>query len=503
MNNFVEELNRVSTLKETENGGLSYSIDALNNPLVKAFYSIGSSRKDDSKLIEYFNEALKNEQTKNYCGPFAMMVRDIKEGAGERTIGRKLLAIALDNQLIGVDELVNALTNNHYGRWDDVIEINGLVENGWISDKIVERVKNQFKEDVTNLLNDKSVSLLGKWLPSINCASKRTRILGRKWAATFGLSLIQYRKVLSKLRQKIDIVERKLCAQEFDKIEYPHVPSLAHIRYAQTFSDHDYDRYHQYLDNVKANKAKINTFGTTAPEIVHLCRTTDETAETIWANRKKYPFNHNVIGVCDCSGSMWSSIGGKLQAIDVSIGLSLYLAEMNTGAFHNKVISFSDDAHVIDLDKYKTFGEKVRALDNENHLTTNIESVLNTVYNIAVNSHCEQKEIPTIVIFSDMEFNSAYSSYQFHFNGDNFHTLFEQWREKFYNAGYQLPKLVFWNINNRSETVPLRVNANGLILVSGFNENLIKMVLSACYDPWNALVETLSNERYRKFNTAV
>lgn len=500
MNAFANEFDKQCNTVLTENGGLNFSLDNFDNPLVKSLYTISNYRTDNDNKdspVKYFQQALKNDETKPWCGKFALMVRDITDGAGERSLGRVLIAKCLDAGILSVDDVVDFVINKRGGRYDDLIYIDDLVTNGFVSDRLVHYVREQFTNDLRAFQNNESISLLAKWLPSINASSATTRKLGRTWAAAFGLSLKNYRKILSKLRNHLDIVERKITSDRFEEIEYSHVPSLAMTRYSNVFRNHDGARFDEYLESVNAGKSKIHTAGTTAPEIVHLYARDHATGQTMWDNRKKYTFTSNVLPVCDVSGSMTCDIG-KLTAMDVSIGLSLYLAEANQGVFHGKVMSFSERSDLVDVSKTSDLGEKIKLIDRYGGLNTNVENVLSAVLDLAKSSHCTQQEIPTIAFFSDMEFDpEAKSTYYSQFQvGKSYKALFEKWCDRFNEAGYQFPKMVFWNIAGRSESVPLKANENGLILVSGYNENLVKMVISDQYDPWNALKETLVNPRY-------
>jgi hypothetical protein len=63
--------------------------------------------------------------------------------------------------------------------------------------------------------------------------------------------------------------------------------------------------------------------------------------------------------------------------------------------------------------------------------------------------------------------------------------------------GYKLPKLIFWNVNSRTCTIPLTENENGVVLVSGFSSTISKMVLSEKLDPYEVILEQLNSERYK------
>ena len=128
---------------------------------------------------------------------------------------------------------------------------------------------------------------------------------------------------------------------------------------------------------------------------------------------------------------------------------------------------------------------------------TNIEAVFNLILKTAVGNMMKQEDIPAnILIISDMEFDDATSN-------DVGSKLFKQIQNKYSNYGYHLPRLIFWNVNSRTNTIPLIQNEAGVILMSGFSINSMNMVLSGELDPYKALVKVLSNTRYDKVSAAL
>jgi hypothetical protein len=101
-----------------------------------------------------------------------------------------------------------------------------------------------------------------------------------------------------------------------------------------------------------------------------------------------------------------------------------------------------------------------------------------------------------ILIVSDMEFDWA--TY-----GRADQTLFNKIAEKFVAHGYKMPRLVFWNVNSRTGTIPVKENELGVALVSGFSVNVVKMVLSGELDPYKCLTDQLDSERYAPVEAAV
>ena len=76
-------------------------------------------------------------------------------------------------------------------------------------------------------------------------------------------------------------------------------------------------------------------------------------------------------------------------------------------------------------------------------------------------------------------------------------------RQKYEAAGYKLPRLVFWNVNSRTGTIPVKENDLGVALVSGFSQNIASMVMSGKLDPYECLMETLNGERYQPVERAL
>lgn len=107
--------------------------------------------------------------------------------------------------------------------------------------------------------------------------------------------------------------------------------------------------------------------------------------------------------------------------------------------------------------------------------------------------------LAAILVVSDMEFDScARSRY-----GRPDSRLFDVIRQKYEAAGYQLPRLVFWNVCSRTGTIPVKENDMGVALVSGFSVNVVNMVMSSKVDPYDCLLEAINTERYQPIEEAL
>jgi hypothetical protein len=228
----------------------------------------------------------------------------------------------------------------------------------------------------------------------------------------------------------------------------------------------------------------------------------DATLEGLW---KALPDTvkgaENTIVVADGSGSMTCNVGGNtsVTALDVANALAIYFAERASGEFKDKYITFSSRPQLVDFSNAKTLRDKLQiALSHNEVADTNIEATFDLILQTAVNNHMSQEDIPkNVLIISDMEFNSAVGWHR------PTETLFTTIAKKYAAAGYKLPRLVFWNVNSRTGTIPVKENDLGVALVSGFSVNIVNMVMSNKLDPYECLLDVLNTERYQPVENAV
>ena len=482
----------------TENGATGYK--STNSALVDLNYQVSSLREaKEEEITTLFDKAFKED--KEYTLKWLFYARDIREGLGER----RLFRICYD-RLSELD--INAFCKNlthisEYGRWDDLISLIGLSKA--IDEYIIEIVKKQLKNDLENITHNKPISLLGKWMPSENASSKKTKTLAKKVRKLLGMSSRQYRLILSDLRKHINIVERKACSNEWDTIDYEKVPSLANLRYKSSFLKHDEKRRREYLESVKSGKSKMNMEVATPVDIVSRythnrsfysrAMDYDETLELAWQKLKDISIKDTLV-VADGSGSMTIPVSGRTTALDVANALAIYTSEHNNDAYKNKYITFSSRPQFVEFDEDNSLREKLITAFKHNEIAnTNIEAVFDLILGLAVENNLRpDMMVKNVLIISDMEFDRAQRTA--HSSTYLTKPLFEEIKKKYHNEGYKLPKLIFWNVNSRTKTIPLIENDLGVVLVSGFSQNVLKMVMSSNYDPYEVLVEVLDSERY-------
>ena len=304
------------------------------------------------------------------------------------------------------------------------------------------------------------------------------------------------------------------------------VPSKANLNYNKAFLRHDTERRQAFLAALKTGEAKINASVANPCDIVNkymnlngrwygLPQRADDTLEGMWkALPDMIPDDKGMLVVCDCSGSMESGIGGNtnMRCIDVAMSLAIYCADHLKGAFANKYITFSADPHIVRFNDNDSLCNKLRkTLECQDCSNTNLEKVFDLILATAVNNHSPQSDLPErILIVSDGEFDSmcdaqntinryGWSSSRTRVDK----TFMQNINQRFKNAGYKMPTIVFWRVNTRNSTaLPFKMDDRGAIMVSGYSTNLLKMVLSDKTNPMDALLEQLNIPRYDCFEAA-
>ena len=318
--------------------------------------------------------------------------------------------------------------------------------------------------------------------------------------------------MLSALRKYIDVTERKMSANKWEEINYEAVPSRANLNYNSAFLRHDEERRREYLDKVNNGEAKINSSVLFPHDIVHkymdrgwglhLNSNKDSALEAMWKSLPNtVKDGESTIVVADGSGSMLDCIGKtQITAWEVAHALAIYFAERLPKPYKNQYITFSSRPQLVNLGGADSLHGKLKlACEHDECSNTNIEAVFKLILQTAVQNHLSQSELPkNILVVSDMEFDKA-SDGRGRWNG-NFNSpsvaLFDEIAELYRAYGYQLPRLVFWNVNSRTGTIPVKENELGVALVSGFSPNVAKMVMSGKLDPMDALMEALNVPRY-------
>lgn len=443
------------------------------SPTVDFFYAIGASRGKDLSVPF----AASYNENRQWALRTLFWGRDVRGGAGEREVFRKILRYIENNH---PNELAAVVANiPTYGRWDDVFALTtdhgrqcafGLIAAGLAAKD----------------------GLCAKWMPRKGQVAVQLR-------EYLGMSPKQYRKTLVGLS---NTVEQKMCAKDWSEINYSHVPSVAAARYQKAFSKHDpvgYSAYREALkkpEKIKSGEVKINAAAVYPYDVIKSYYNGDkEIAAAQWEALPNYVGNASVLPIVDTSGSMSAGISGHptLQAYDIAASLGVYLADKNKGPFKDVWMNFSTRPKLKKLGA--TFAEKVKAVfdynGNDWDGSTNLHAAIELILETAVKAKLPAADMPQILlILSDMQFNHC-AQYD--------DRAIDMIARKYEAAGYSIPRVVFWNLRDVPGNKPVTVDERGVAMVSGFSPAIMKTVLSADleqFTPLGMVLKTINDPRY-------
>lgn len=478
-NSFLNELHAQTSITHTENNAVTYETSL--NRVLDLFALGGSYRsRSDEDVMNLFLQAYSEDKELALRALFYL--RDVRGGQGERRFFRTVLPF-LFKEWNSFQRFKACNLIEKYGRLDDLLCVYSYSEvYGWIHDKLYKDLK---------LMNEgKPVSLLAKWLPSINTSSRESVKLAKQIATDLAWSEKTYRQNLSALRKHIDIVERNMSANKWNDINYEAVPSQAMLKYRNAFSRKDGERFVEYLEDVKKGKSEIKT-GTLYPyQIVEKALGGEDTdvLETLWNNLPDYVGREEKsIVVADVSGSMMLLV--EPRPMYVALSLALYFAERNTGEFANKFITFSQRPKLQHIPTEGPLWQRIRSMVTEDWMSnTDIDAVFQLLLDTAIKGNVQKEDMPTtLYIISDMQFDKCALNAEV----SNYEAAKQAWNE----AGYELPTVVFWNADARHNNVPVRYDESGTILVSGASPSIFKQVMEKV-TPIEFMLQVLRSDRY-------
>lgn len=475
----------------TENGAATYL--TTQSDCLDLFATVGALRREpEAEINARFDRAW--AENPDLALKTLFFARDIRGGLGERLVFRTILRYMASDRLNSASK--NFWAVPEYGRFDDLL----CLLDTPAKQAVIEYIKAQFKTDMEALDKNEAVSLLGKWLPSVNAHSADTIRLGKMIAKELGLTEAEYRKALSKLRAYIKIIENNLREKDYT-FDYAKQPSKAMMKYRKAFLRNDGERYKEFLSKVERGEAALHT-GTLLPyEIIrpsfddgngalrNISADERRSMDVTWKAQADFTNGENTLVVVDGSGSMYMATNPK--PAEVALSLGIYFAERNTGAFKNHFITFSENPKLVEI-KGRDIYEKVKYTASFNEVAnTNIQKVFELILHTAVKNKLAQEKLPaTIYIISDMEFERCAEGADIT-NFNHAKSLFEQHR-------YKLPTVVFWNVASRNQQQPVTMNEKGVVLVSGASPRVFSMITSGNLSPYAFMMDTLGAERYAR-----
>lgn len=482
---YVKHSNQTSLIDAFDNltaktlNGCATNITS-SNPLVDLFFTINTFRnKEKTEVLSAFYNAY------TYSPVQALKIlfwsRDIRGGQGERKTFRTCIKdLALKGKCKSVLPHIP-----YFGRWDDVL----VFMDTPLENEALALIKSALDNDD---------ALCAKWMPREKSSKSAHAVKIRNYLK---LTPKQYRKMLSTLTK---VVENQMCSNDWNSIEYGRVPSRATLIYRKAFERNSPVKWEEYVQAVQAGEEKVNAGALYPYDIVvkiwddyiyselnfHSASTELSILDEQWKALPNYLENSSerILPLVDTSGSMYSGSGSPLP-IQVSVSLGLYIAERNEGPFKDHFLTFSQNPTMQKIEG-DNIQKKLISLKNADWgYNTDLEAVFQTLLNAALASEVSATEMPTVIlIFSDMEFDQATNSSL---------TAYETMQALYSSYGYQLPKIVFWNLDTKTSNFPVRFDQEGTAMVSGFSPSLMTQILAGGdITPESIMSKTIDSERY-------
>lgn len=495
-NNFLNALKNDTHFNDglTANGALTHK--STLNPVLDMFAQGGAYRKrsEEDKILLFKNAYEANPTLAMKC---LFYIADIRCGQGERNFFRVCFNWLCKEHPSAAKRNLQYIPE--FRRWDDLIYSTFKTP---LWNDAMEIVKNQLELDV----QCNTPSLLAKWMCSENASSSETKMLAHAVRKYLGLTPKQYRKTLSILRERINVLERLMSSNQWHKIEFDKIPSRAGLIYKNAFARRDIlkVRYERFMQD---KSTKVNAKDLYPHEIAHRALRTDYSDDVnrlvlqkYWDNLPNYYGNkkENGIAVVDVSGSMSG------QPMEVAVSMGAYIAEKAHGPFANHFITFSARPELVKFEGVDVVDKFNRCIRADWGMNTDLKAVFNMLLDTAVKNHIKQEDMPErIYIFSDMQFDKCVTTdtrergpwYVHYVSQSDIDTMMEAEKKKWTRYGYKLPSVIFWNVDAAfKNNIP--AIGEGFSYVSGFSPVMIETILSG-KDGIDLMLEKLNSERYK------
>ena len=202
----LQYLKNEANLTHTENGAVTYQ--STQSECLDLFATIGAIRREsDEEITNRFLRAY--AENADLAMKTLFFARDIRGGIGERRVFRTILKWLAHNEPQSVEKNIPYIAE--YGRYDDLLALMGTK----CEREALAYIKKQLEADCKAVEAGESVSLLAKWLPSVNASNDDAIRHAKHIARALGMNDAQYRKTLSALRAKISIIENNLREKDY------------------------------------------------------------------------------------------------------------------------------------------------------------------------------------------------------------------------------------------------------------------------------------------------
>ena len=499
MNTFLQGLQADTNFTRTENGALTHK--TTGSRVFDMFAMGGAYRsRSEADCILLFKNAIEEDIT--LAMKCLFYIRDIRGGQGERRFFRVCFKWLCKEYPEVAKRNIKYMSE--YGRYDDMLY---ATEGTSLEEYTFSLLKEQLVLD----LECKTPSLLGKWLPSENASAHTTKKMANKFRKYLKMTHKQYRKVLSTLRARINIVERLMSANEWDKIEFDKIPSKAGLIYKNAFARRDIIAK-KYETFIKSDETKVNAKTLYPYDVAHdafHCYNPDFDCTERTAIQKYWDALPNYYGDNKENGLAMVDVSGSMSGrpMEAAVSLGAYIAEKAHGPFANHFITFSGSPELVKFEGVDITDKFHRAQAADWGMNTNLKAAFDMLLNVAKKENTKAEDMPErLYIFSDMEFDDClvfsekrnrdrwgYFGSSTVNSVEEAETLLEGIAREWADAGYNLPSVVFWNLDARQNNIPMLDGR--FSYVSGLSPVMIEQILSG-KDGYDLMLAKLNSERY-------
>jgi hypothetical protein len=469
----------------TENGALSY--DSTTDPRLDLFFKTvrGMTSEYLFQLLEKSWEVSPRDTLRTM-----FYVRDCRGGKGERKIFWYFMNWLNQKDPSFFEKNIPCVP--FYGSFKDLrrmYELNSELEQSLISFWCT-----VINKDIVSLNHgmDQSLTLAAKWVP----------IQDSRFCKEMGLTHKYFRKSIRLLREKLDIVECKMSAGQWEQIYFERVCSLSMKKYSKAFSKHCQERFAGYLESVQKGEKKMNVGqlypSDIAKEFLKSDSSCDEsTLNVAWeqlliktrtslsANPKRF------LCVVDTSGSMSG------EPLNVAVSLGLFLSELvPESSFYRKFITFSQTPQLQEATG-ETLKDRINSLSRA---AWEMNTDLQQVFDLVLSNSTKQDHPDVIIILSDMQFDEATRARAKSWGEDDIPvsaTNLEQIEGRYRESGIPRPRLIFWNLRPNTIDFPATSAISNCGLVSGYSTSIIDSLLQeGDISPMSIYRKTIDSPRY-------
>ena len=435
--------------------------------------------------------------------------RDIRCGRGEMDLSYMQLYVwfyfDVDLACFALQQFV---WGESYGSWKDIKRFCLYVkrktgeENHPFIEYACDIMTIQLKHDLLKMRDNAIISRAGKWAPREKNRqyrwlygklatrmypdfSKTAQNISSQQAALRKAKML-FRKDLSLLNKYRFTTENIMCNFSWSCIYPSIIPSTALYKYRLALQNKTKDNkirrntpdrhmcagYFQYhLENTSMQRSTLS-LAALVKGADNCVTDLDKTIiNNLWNAREKiYNFKQNLLAIVDLSSSMERN---NLTPLYSAIALGIRASELSTGAFRDRLFVFSAQPTWIHFDPKMSFVDKVnRILSITRGLNSNLKPVLETLIEAFAETKGDKKIIEELdlCLLSDMQIDQ-FSKYVMYTLPENIKKIFNK------NGFQKLPRIILWNMR-KTEGVPIRMHDNNIVLLSGYTDNMFKLLVS-------------------------